>query len=91
MAQVQAINSCPCSTVHVAHAHRGLGYRRVDADHTAAIFAMQEKVPQEADGVDAARPPKVREHRKRMSERPDVNRMLAQEAVPALCNKRASA
>jgi glutathione S-transferase len=37
----------------------------------------------EADGVDPARFPKVHEHRKRMSERPAVKRVLAQEAAAA--------
>jgi glutathione S-transferase len=43
-AQVQAFNSYLCSTVHVAHAHRMRGYRW--ADDSAAIAAMQRKVPQ---------------------------------------------
>jgi glutathione S-transferase len=45
LARVQAFNSYLCSTVHVAHAHRVRGYRWVDADDTAAIAAMQKKVP----------------------------------------------
>ena len=45
-ARVQAFNSYLCSTVHVAHAHRIRGYRWVDANDTAAIAAMQKKVPQ---------------------------------------------
>src|SRR5438046_3026042 len=46
LAGVQAFNSYLCSTVHVAHAQRVRGYRWVDADDTAAIAAMQKKVPQ---------------------------------------------
>lgn len=45
-ARVQAFNSYLCSTVHVAHAHRVRGYRWVDAADTAAIAAMQKKVPE---------------------------------------------
>jgi glutathione S-transferase len=45
-ARAQAFNSYLCSTVHVAHAHRMRGHRWVDADDTAAIAAMQRKVPQ---------------------------------------------
>jgi glutathione S-transferase len=45
-ARVQAFNSYLCSTVHVAHAHRMRGYRWVDPADTAAISAMQKKVPQ---------------------------------------------
>jgi glutathione S-transferase len=43
-AEVQAFNAYLCSTVHVAHAHRGRGYRW--ADDPAAIVAMQKKVTQ---------------------------------------------
>lgn len=45
-AEVQAFNSYLCSTLHIAHAHRMRGHRWVDADDTAAIAAMQRKVPQ---------------------------------------------
>jgi len=45
-ARVQAFNSYLCATVHVAHAHRMRGPRWVDAADTAAIAAMQKKVPQ---------------------------------------------
>jgi glutathione S-transferase len=45
-ARVQAFNSYLCSIVHVAHAHRMRGYRWVDPADTAAISAMQKKVPQ---------------------------------------------
>ena len=41
--QVQAFNSYLCSTLHVAHAHRMRGHRW--ADDSAAIAAMQRKVP----------------------------------------------
>ena len=44
-AEVQAFNSYLCSTLHVAHAHRMRGPRRVDANDTAAIAAMQRHVP----------------------------------------------
>ena len=43
-ALVQSFNSYLCATVHVAHAHRGRGYRW--ADDPAAIEAMKAKVPQ---------------------------------------------
>jgi glutathione S-transferase len=43
LARVQEFNSYLCSTVHVAHAHGRRGARW--ADDTAAISAMQRKVP----------------------------------------------
>ena len=43
-AEIQAVNSYLCSTVHVAHAHRMRGYRWTD--DPAAIVALQKKVPQ---------------------------------------------
>ena len=43
-AQLQSFNSYLCSTVHVAHAHRGRGHRWVDDE--SAIEAMQRKVPE---------------------------------------------
>lgn len=46
LARVNEFNSYLCSTVHVAHAHKGRGYRWVDADDAAAIQAMKKKVPQ---------------------------------------------
>ena len=46
LAQVQAVNSYLCSTVHVAHAHRMRGHRWVDADDAASLAAMKKKVPQ---------------------------------------------
>jgi glutathione S-transferase len=44
MARLNAFNSYLCSTVHVAHAHRGRAYRW--ADDAAAQEAMKQKVPQ---------------------------------------------
>jgi glutathione S-transferase len=46
LAKVNEFNSYLCSTVHVAHAHKGRGYRWVDAEDAAAIEAMKKKVPQ---------------------------------------------
>ena len=43
-ARAQAFNSYLCSTLHVAHAHRMRGNRW--ADDSAAIAAMQRKVPE---------------------------------------------
>jgi glutathione S-transferase len=43
-ARIQAFNSYLCSTVHVAHAHKGRGTRW--ADDPAAIEEMKRKVPQ---------------------------------------------
>jgi glutathione S-transferase len=44
LAKLNEFNSYLCSTVHVAHAHGGRGYRW--ADDAAAIEAMKKKVPQ---------------------------------------------
>jgi glutathione S-transferase len=44
LARCNEINSYLCATVHVAHAHKGRGYRWVDDE--AAIAAMKQKVPQ---------------------------------------------
>lgn len=44
LAQVQAVNSYLCSTVHVAHSHRMRGYRW--ANDPTAIEAMKKKVPE---------------------------------------------
>jgi glutathione S-transferase len=44
MAHMNAFNSYLCSTVHVAHAHRGRAYRW--ADDAAAQEAMKQKVAQ---------------------------------------------
>jgi glutathione S-transferase len=46
LARMNEFNSYLCSTVHVAHAHKGRGYRWVDADDQAALAAMKKKVPQ---------------------------------------------
>jgi glutathione S-transferase len=114
-AQVQAFNSYLCSTVHVAHAHKGRGYRwaadeasfadmkRVVPRSVGAGFALIErsmlKGPWvmgetyticdpylftlagwlEGDSVDLSALPKVADHRKRMSERPAVQKVLAEE------------
>jgi glutathione S-transferase len=114
-AHVQAFNSYLCSTVHVAHAHKGRGYRW--ATEESSFADMKRKVPEsmaacfaliernmlkgpwvmgeqytvcdpylytiagwlEGDGVDLAGLPKVADHRKRMSERPAVKKVLAEE------------
>ena len=44
LARCNEFNSYLCATVHVAHAHKGRGYRWVDDE--AAIAAMKQKVPQ---------------------------------------------
>ena len=115
LAQVQAFNSYLCSTVHVAHAHRGRGYRW--AGDEASFADMKRKVPQtvgagfaliergmlrgpwvmgetyticdpylftiaqwlEGDGVDLSALPRVVDHRKRVSERPAVRKVVAEE------------
>jgi glutathione S-transferase len=115
LAQVQAFNSYLCSTVHVAHAHKGRGYRWATEETTFAD--MKRMVPKsmgacfglierdmlkgpwvmgeqytvcdpylftlalwlEGDSVDLAALPKVADHRKRMSERPAVKKVLAEE------------
>ena len=118
-AQMQAFNSYLCSTVHVAHAHRGRGYRwatdeasfadmkRMVPKTVGACFALIERdmlkgpwvmgeryticdpylftIAQwlEGDSVDLATLPKVADHRKRMSERPAVRKVLAEELTPA--------
>jgi len=46
LAKVNEFNSYLCSTVHVAHAHKGRGYRWVDAADEASIEAMKKKAPQ---------------------------------------------
>ena len=43
-AQVQSFNSYLCSTLHVAHAHRGRGYRW--ASEEASFADMKRKVPE---------------------------------------------
>lgn len=46
LAKGNEFNSYLCSTVHVNHAHKGRGYRWVEADDTASLEAMKKKVPQ---------------------------------------------
>lgn len=114
-AQAQSFNTYLCSTVHVAHAHKGRGYRW--ATDESSFADMKRKVPEtmaasyalierdmlkgpwvmgehytacdaylftltgwlEGDSVDIATLPKVAAHRKRMSERPAVQKVLADE------------
>jgi glutathione S-transferase len=114
-AQAQSFNTYLCSTVHVAHAHKGRGYRW--ATEESSFADMKRKVPEsmgaafalierdmlkgpwvmgeqytacdaylftlcgwlEGDSVDIATLPKVAAHRKRMSERPAVQKVLADE------------
>lgn len=45
LAKVNEFNSYLCATVHVAHAHKGRGYRWVDPANEAAIEAMKARVP----------------------------------------------
>jgi glutathione S-transferase len=114
-AKMQAFNSYLCSTVHVAHAHKGRGYRWATEETTfadmkrtvpksmGACFALIErdmlKGPWvmgeqysvcdgylytlsgwlEGDSVDIATLPKVADHRKRMEQRPAVQKVLAEE------------
>lgn len=116
-AGLQSFNSYLCSTVHVAHAHKGRGYRW--ATDEGSFADMKRKVPEtmaasfaliergmlkgpwvmgesfticdpylftlaqwlDGDGVDLAALPRVMDHRKRMSERPAVRRVLAEEAA----------
>jgi glutathione S-transferase len=114
-AKVQAFNSYLCSSVHVAHAHKGRGYRwateeasfadmkRMIPKSVGASFALIErdmlKGPWvmgetyticdpylfavagwlEGDSVDLSALPKVMDHYKRMSERPAVQKVLAEE------------
>jgi len=114
-AKVQAFNSYLCSSVHVAHAHKGRGYRW--ATDEASFADMKRTVPKsvgasfalierdmlkgpwvmgeqyticdpylftlagwlEGDSVDLSTLPKVMAHRQRMSERPAVKKVLAEE------------
>ena len=114
-AEVQAINSYLSSTVHVAHSHKGRGYRWATEESSfadmkktlpksmGAVFALLEqkmlKGPWmmgetyticdpylftmaqwlEQDGVDPSRFPKVVDHRRRMAERPAVQKAIAEE------------
>lgn len=114
-AQAQAFNSYPCSTVHVAHAHKMRGHRW--ATDEASFADMKRMVPKtvgasfaliergmlrgpwamgdtftmcdpylyalglwlEGDSVDLSTLPKVMDHRNRMSERPAVQKALAEQ------------
>jgi glutathione S-transferase len=116
-AQVQALNSYLCSTVHVAHAHKMRGARwateeisfadmkRMVPKTVGACFALIERnmlvgpwvmgeiyticdpylytiaLWLEGDGVDLADLPKVADHRKRMAERPAVQKALAEQGA----------
>jgi glutathione S-transferase len=113
-AQMQSFNNYICATVHVAHAHKGRGYRW--ATEETSFADMKRKVPEsvgasfaliergmlkgpwvmgeayticdpylftlatwlEGDNVDLATLPKVMDHRKRMSDRPAVQKVLAE-------------
>ena len=48
-AQVQSFNSYLCATVHVAHAHKGRGYRWADDENSFAD--MKRKVPEDHGGL----------------------------------------
>jgi len=50
-ARAQEFNSYLCSTAHVAHAHRMRGTRWVDPADTAAIAAMQRRVPSSVSAI----------------------------------------
>jgi glutathione S-transferase len=116
-AQLQSFTSYLCSTVHVAHAHKGRGYRW--ASDESSFADMKRKVPEsmgaafaviekkmlkgpwvmgetytvcdpylftltrwlEGDSVDLSTLPKVADHHKRMSERPAVQKVLAEETA----------
>jgi len=57
-AQVQAFNLYLCSTIHVAHAHRGRGSRW--ASEEASFADMKRKVPQTVSaGADGDRSPQA--------------------------------
>lgn len=115
LAKVNEFNNYLCATVHVAHAHKGRGYRWVEAEDTASIEAMKRKAPQNmADcfalmeaqmvkgpwvlgerfsisdpylytltswlpghDIDVARFPKIAEHKRRMEEKPQVQKVVA--------------
>jgi glutathione S-transferase len=114
-AQMQSFNNYLCATVHVAHAHKGRGYRwatdessfadmkRMVPKSMGACFELIEKgmlkgpwvmgeqytvcdpylytiaTWLDGDGVDLAPLPKVADHRKRMAERPAVQKVLAEQ------------
>lgn len=50
-ARAQEFNSYLCSTAHVAHAHRMRGSRWVAPEDTAAIAAMQRRVPSSVTAI----------------------------------------
>lgn len=50
-ARAQEFNNYLCSTAHVAHAHRTRGHRWVDPADTAAIAAMQRRVPSSVTAI----------------------------------------
>ena len=114
-AQAQSFNSYICATVHVAHAHKGRGYRW--ASEESSFADMKRMVPKsvagafdliengmlkgpwvmgdqyticdpylytvalwlEGDGIDLKNLPRVADHIKRMSERPAVQKVLAEQ------------
>jgi len=114
-AQAQSFNNYICATVHVAHAHKGRGYRW--ATEESSFADMKRMVPKsvagafgliengmlkgpwvmgdefticdpylytvalwlEGDSVDLKTLPRVADHIKRMSERPAVQKVLAEE------------
>ena len=113
-AQAQSFNNYMCATVHVAHAHKGRGYRW--AAEESSFADMKKMVPKsmagafeliengmlkgpwvmgdqytmcdaylhtvalwlEGDGVDLKTLPRVADHIKRMSDRPAVQKALAE-------------
>ena len=114
-AQAQSFNSYMCATVHVAHSHKGRGYRW--ATEESSFADMKKMVPKsmagafdliengmlkgpwvmgdqytmcdaylhtvalwlEGDGVDLKTLPRVADHIKRMSDRPAVQKALAEQ------------
>ena len=114
-AQAQSFNSYLCATVHVAHSHKGRGYRWATEDSSFAD--MKKMVPKsmagcfeliekgmlkgpwvmgdqytmcdaylhtvalwlEGDSVDLKTLPRVADHIKRMSDRPAVQKVLAEQ------------
>jgi glutathione S-transferase len=118
-AQVQSFNSYLCATVHVAHAHKGRGYRWATEESSfadmkgmvpktmAACFDLIEKSMLrrpwvmgeqyticdpylytiatwlEGDSVDLKTLPRVADHMHRMSERPAVKKVMAEQQAKA--------
>ena len=114
-AQAQSFNSYLCATVHVAHSHKGRGYRW--ATEESSFADMKKMVPKsmascfeliekgmlkgpwvmgdqytmcdaylhtvalwlEGDSVDLKTLPRVADHIKRMSDRPAVQKVLAEQ------------